>query len=84
MKIHTGVTEMKMILVTAALLVSLGGAFAGSAHYGSGVDPQLPATTTDTVHTASTKKANNNVGVPHTVRRPIVPNEEYGQGIWGH
>ncbi|MGX5850053.1 DUF680 domain-containing protein [Mesorhizobium sp. PL10] len=70
---------MKKILVIAALLVSAGGAIAGSDHYGSGVDPQRPATTTDTVHTASTKK-----GGPQTVRRPIVPNEEYGQGFWGH
>ncbi|MER9169183.1 DUF680 domain-containing protein [Mesorhizobium australicum] len=75
---------MKMILATAALLVSATGAIAGRDHYGSQVDPQFPATTTDTVHTGSTKKADNNAGVPHTVRRPIVPNEEYGQGIWGH
>ncbi|RUX04865.1 DUF680 domain-containing protein [Mesorhizobium sp. M8A.F.Ca.ET.059.01.1.1] len=75
---------MKMILVTAVLLVSAGGAIAGSDHYGSPVDPQLPATNTDKLHTGSTRKADNNAGVAHTVRRPIVPNEEYGQGIWGH
>ncbi|TPI78473.1 DUF680 domain-containing protein [Mesorhizobium sp. B2-8-9] len=74
---------MKMILVTAALLASVAGAIAGSDHYGSGADPQLPAASTDTVHTGSIKKADNHAGVPQTVRRPIVPNEEYGQGIWG-
>jgi hypothetical protein len=80
-KISIGVTIMKMILVTAALLVSVGAAVAGSDHYGSGGDQQ-PATTSDTTHTASTKK-DNNAGVPQTVRKPIVPDREPGQGIWG-
>ncbi|TIX44890.1 MAG: DUF680 domain-containing protein [Mesorhizobium sp.] len=71
---------MKMILATAALLVLVGGASAGSDHYGSGGDQQ-PATTTDTMHTASTKKPDHDVGVPQTVPRP---NDSYGQGIWGH
>ncbi|WP_156938526.1 hypothetical protein [Mesorhizobium sp. LNHC252B00] len=45
-------------------------------------DPQLPAT--DAVHTASSKKADKNAGVPQTVRRPIRPKEESGRGNWGH
>jgi len=75
---------MKMILVTAALLASVGGAIAGSDHYGSGADPRLPATATDTVNTGSTSKADKHDGLPQTVRRPNVPNWESGQGIWGH
>ncbi|QKD13604.1 DUF680 domain-containing protein [Mesorhizobium sp. NZP2077] len=75
---------MKMILVTAALLASVGGAIAGSDHYGSGADPRLPATATDAVNTGSTCKADKHDGVAHAVRRPIVPNWECGQGIWGH
>ena len=79
-----GVTKMKMILVTAALLASVGTALAGSDHYGSSTDPRVPATASDTVHTGSTSKAGNHDGAPQTVRRPIVPNWESGQGIWGH
>lgn len=84
MEINTGVTKMKTILVTAALLLSAGVASAGSDHCcGSGADQQ-PTIATDTVHTSSTKKPDGNCGGPQTVRRPIGPHEEYGQGIWGH
>jgi len=55
---------------------------AGGDHYGSGADPQLPAT--DAVHTASSKKADKNAGVPQTVRRPIGPKEESGRGNRGY
>ena len=75
---------MKTILVTAALLASVGGAVAGSDHCcGAGPDQQ-PAIVTDAVHTSSTRKADDHAGAPQTVRRPIVPNWESGQGIWGH
>ena len=70
-------------LTAAALLVTAGGAIAGSDHFGSNGDQQ-PATASDNMHTASTKKANGNAGAPQTVRKPNVPSDEYGQGIWGH
>lgn len=72
LKTNIGATKMKMILVAAALLVSVGGAVAGSDHYGSGGDQQ-PAPATETIHTASTKAANNNAGVPQTVHKPVYP-----------
>ncbi|TSE07865.1 DUF680 domain-containing protein [Mesorhizobium intechi] len=75
---------MKMILVTAALLASVGGALAGSDHYGSSADPRVPAPASDTMHTGSTSKADNHDSAPNTVRKPIVPDWESGQGIWGH
>ncbi|MDX8445657.1 DUF680 domain-containing protein [Mesorhizobium sp. VK3C] len=74
---------MKTSAITAAaLLISAAVAFAGSDHYGSNGDQQ-PAAATDYMHTLSTKKAANDAGVPKTVRKPMVPNDEYGQGIWG-
>ncbi|UCI19067.1 DUF680 domain-containing protein [Mesorhizobium sp. B2-1-8] len=74
---------MKTTVLTAAvLLVSAGGAFAGSDHYGSDRDLQ-PAAVTDYMHTRSTKKTNNDADVRQTVRKPMIPNDEYGQGIWG-
>lgn len=75
---------MKMILVSTALILSTGGAFAGSDHCCGSAASQQPAIGTDAAHTSSTKKADDNAGGPQTVRRPVVPHEEYGQGIWGH
>ena len=74
---------MKMILVTAALFLSVGGAFAGSDHCCGAGAGQQPAIATDAVHTGSTGKADNHAGVPHTVLRPTVPDGESGRGIWG-
>lgn len=74
---------MKAIVFAAALFVSAGTAIAGSDHYGSGGDQQ-PASPPDSRHTASTKKADGNVGVPQTMHKSIYPDADYGQGIWGH
>lgn len=70
-------------LAAAALVITAGSAIAGSDHYGSN-GAQQPATASDNVYTSSIKKMSNDIGVPKTVRKPIVPNDEYGQGIWGH
>jgi hypothetical protein len=72
---------MKFItLAAASLLISMGAAFAGSDHYGS-----ESATSPDNSHTASTEmtdgRARHDAG--QTVRKPMVPDDKYGQGIWG-
>jgi hypothetical protein len=83
-KNNDGDTEMKKItLAAAALLVAAGSAIAGSDHYGSN-EVRQPATASDRMHTSSIRKTGKDAGVPKTVRKPIVPNDEYGQGIWGH
>ncbi|TIX45034.1 MAG: DUF680 domain-containing protein [Mesorhizobium sp.] len=75
---------MKMtVLAVAALVITAGSAIAGSDHYGSN-GAQQPATASDNTYTSSIKKMNSDIGVPKTVRKPTVPNDEYGQGIWGH
>ena|SRR5437016_6800344 len=80
---NDGVTKMKMTaLAAAALVFTAGSAIAGSDHYGSN-EGQKPATASDNTYTSSTRKMNNDAGVPKTVRKPVF-NDEYGQGIWGH
>ncbi|MES0149697.1 DUF680 domain-containing protein [Mesorhizobium sp. M0012] len=75
---------MKMtVLAVAVLVITAGNATAGSDHYGSN-GSQQPATASYNMYTSSIKKMNNDIGVPKTVRKPTVPNDEYGQGIWGH
>ncbi|MER8554881.1 DUF680 domain-containing protein [Mesorhizobium sp. M0976] len=75
---------MKMtVLAAAALVITAGSAIAGSDHYGSN-GGQQPATASDNMYTSSIKKMNNDIRVPKTVRKPTVPSDEYGQGIWGH
>ncbi|MER8480274.1 MULTISPECIES: DUF680 domain-containing protein [unclassified Mesorhizobium] len=75
---------MKMtVLAAVALVITAGSAIAGSDHYGSN-GAQQPATASDNMYTSSIRKMNSDTGVPKTVRKPTVPNDEYGQGIWGH
>jgi hypothetical protein len=72
---------MKKALLTAtAFLLLVAVAVAGSDHYGSNGVQQF-TTTTDNTQTASTK---SNSSAPQTVRKPIVPSDEPGRGIWGH
>ncbi|MER8658812.1 DUF680 domain-containing protein [Mesorhizobium sp. M0847] len=69
---------MKMTaLAAAALVFTAGSAIAGSGHYGSN-EGQKPATASDNTYTSSTRKMNNDAGVPKTVRKPVF-NDEYGK-----
>jgi hypothetical protein len=75
---------MKIIALAAStLLVIAGSAIAGSDHYGSNWD--YPQSSTDKSHTSSIKP-NDSVRDENsgTVYRPTVPNDEYGQGLWGN
>ncbi|ESY65232.1 hypothetical protein X742_23135 [Mesorhizobium sp. LNHC232B00] len=36
------------------------------------------------MHTSSIRKTGNDAGVQETVRKPIAPSKDPGQGIWGH
>ncbi|MEV8641536.1 DUF680 domain-containing protein [Mesorhizobium ciceri] len=72
----------KTSLAAAILLVAAGNAVAGSDHYGSN-SVQQPATS-GSMHTSSIRKTGNDAGVQETVRKPIAPSKDPGQGIWGH
>jgi hypothetical protein len=75
---------MKIIaLAASALLAIAGSAIAGSDHYGSNWD--YPQSSVDKSHTSSTKSNDGKrEKIPGTVYRPTVPNDEYGQGLWGN
>ncbi|MBZ9799576.1 DUF680 domain-containing protein [Mesorhizobium sp. ES1-4] len=72
----------KTSLAAAILLVAAGNAVAGSDHYGS--NSQQPATSSESMHTSSIRKTGIDAGVQETVRKPIAPSKDPGQGIWGH
>jgi hypothetical protein len=73
----------KTSLAAAILLVAAGSAVAGSDHYGSN-SVQQPATSSESMHTSSIRKTGIDAGVQETVRKPIAPSKDPGQGIWGH
>ncbi|TPK42150.1 hypothetical protein FJ492_17615 [Mesorhizobium sp. B2-5-4] len=72
---------MKLIaLAAASLVVSVGTALAGSDHYGS-----EKATPADKLHTSSIEMVDGHAkhDAGQTIRKPVTPNDRYGQGIWG-
>ncbi|TIX01474.1 MAG: hypothetical protein E5V59_05075 [Mesorhizobium sp.] len=70
---------MKLIaLAAASLVVSAGTALAGSDHCGS-----AEATPPDRSHTSSMTDGHAKHDASQTVRKPVTPNDKYGQGIWG-
>ena len=79
----------KIALVTAAILVAMGSAFAGSDHYGSNNASQLAANI-DHALTASIRKSRmaqpNGVDTGTTTGPAATQfgSPESGQGIWGN
>ncbi|MDX8520310.1 DUF680 domain-containing protein [Mesorhizobium dulcispinae] len=72
---------MKLIaLAAASIAVSVGTAHAGSDHYGS-----EKATPADKLHTSAIKMIDGHAKheAGQAVRKPVTPNDKYGQGIWG-
>ena len=70
---------MKLIAFAAAsLVVSAGTVLAGSDHYGS-----EKATPPDRSQTSSMMEGHAKHDASQTVREPVMPNDRYGQGIWG-